>query len=111
MIVGRWQKRAKETSSSRGWHPVFFTRSGTHIILPTATVAAGTRSPGAHCNKSSGRGPPGSRFSALSEEAAITPVFGVAGTYGLGSSNEVDYDRRLPGSPGPVRTREEIGRR
>ena len=44
----------------------FFARRGTHIILTTRAVAAGSRSPGAHLNKSSGRDPPGSRFSAPS---------------------------------------------
>ena len=57
------QRRATGTSPGRWGDAVFFATRGTHIIVPTVTVAGGARSPGAHPNKSSGRGPPGSRFS------------------------------------------------
>ena len=53
---GLLQRRATETSPCRGGgNAFFFARSGTHIILPTVTVAAVCRIPGAHLNKYSGR--------------------------------------------------------
>ena len=45
---------------------LFFSQEGAPILSSPVAVAAASRSPGAHLNKSSGRDPPGSRFSAPS---------------------------------------------
>ena len=78
LLGGVPPRGAREVSSCSGgqqkpdWAGVgggqccFFARRGTHIILPTIAVAAGSRSPGAHLNKSSGWDPQGSRLSAPS---------------------------------------------
>ena len=48
-------QRKPHRAGEGGGSMLLFARKGIYIILPTVTVAAGSRSPGAHANKSSGR--------------------------------------------------------